>query len=87
MKKFIIILLIFLFLILLIAYLPIGMGSTGIRPRTHGCLGIVLDRNIVHKFLPDKRIWFGPFAYYVNKKIVNNIKGDYCLGKDIWYGE
>lgn len=87
MKKITIFLSISLFLILLFAYWPIGMGSTGIRPTTHGCLGVRLDSNIVHKFLPSARIEFGPFAYYVNKKTMGDWIKNYCFGKDIWWGE
>lgn len=76
-----------LVLILLLRIWPTGMGHTGIRPESHGCVGFTVQRKTVHKLLPDARIDFAGFTYYVNEQKMNEWKWDYCLGKDIWYGE
>jgi hypothetical protein len=89
MKKtfvFILVVLIIFFIFTLILNLY-SMGSIGIRPRTHGCFGVTLPRAFVHKMLPDARIEFMQFAYYVDEESMGDWPYNYCLGKDIWFGE
>lgn len=81
------VLLIILTIVLVISVLPIGSGSTGIRPKTHGCLGITLEADNVHRFFPSARIDFLSFSYNVVRDRTEYKHQKYCLGKDIWYGE
>lgn len=85
-KKAIILIAIFLIL-LYIVYGPYSLGSFGIRPETHGCFGLTIPRSLIEGVLPEARVEFFNFAYYVNEESLKNWTTEYCLGRDIWYGE
>lgn len=70
----------------------ISMGSFGIRPVTHGCLGLRIKSDTVERILPK-----GSFEIYKPVHFAYKVKPypierehylfDYCLGKDVWFGE
>ncbi|KKU56949.1 MAG: hypothetical protein UX78_C0001G0002 [Candidatus Amesbacteria bacterium GW2011_GWA2_47_11] len=87
MKKILLVMLIFITAVFLLAFLPIGMGTTGLRPKTHGCIGIIIPAKFVYRIFPEAGIELPPFSYYVDGVNSSNRENKYCLGKDIWYGE
>lgn len=85
---------VFVALILLVLFLQHLMvpllggigGSFGLRPQTHGCLGITLKQNFIG-WLPKGDIEFNAllhFRYHVPPQFSER---SYCLGQDVWFGE
>ncbi len=87
MKKLLLVILIFVTTVFILAYLPVGMGTTGLRPKTHGCIGITIPGKYVYRIFPEAGLELPPFSYYVDRVNMRGRESNYCLGKDIWYGE
>ena len=61
-------------------------GSFGLRPQTHGCIGISLGPNVIH-WLPKGDVEFRVLVH-VRNHIPAKFSGErFCLGQDIWFGE
>lgn len=73
--------------ILFLRFYPKGYGTTGLRPMTHGCIGITLHSQTVHRYFPDGNMYIGGFQYFVGDSRFRFSPNKFCLGKDVFYGE
>lgn len=75
--KTIILIIIFPLFIIVLLLLNTDIGIT---PLSDYCYGIKVNRNIIHKILPDAKFEIGTFRYDVNEKLLDRtIEGMYQI--------
>jgi len=63
-------------------------GSIGMRPMTHGCWGIRVQRHDTILVFPKAELeFYWPFHFRYSVSEQNKDRLPFCLGKDIWMGE
>lgn len=74
-RKIKIISIIILFLFAMILFFSYRVGEVGITPLRDYCSGYEVNKNIIHKILPDAKFKIGHFVYDVDKlKLDKEIK-------------